>query len=463
MNRSMGKLRTKTRTFADASLEMLMRVFTAWLTFAEGFGEPARNRLFSPSRTCWLFLAQVLSADGSCREAVGKFLGWLAYTQGKTASPNSAAYCKARERLPLNALMDVHAAVVTRVQRSPLAQRLWCGRRVAVVDGTGISMPDTEQNQRLYPQSKASKPGCGFPEMRLVALFSLATGVLIHYTKASLKVDERTLFRRLWDHLEAGTVILADRGFCSFADYYLLLQRGIDSVMRLHQRRQVGLHIIKRLGPGDTLVHWHKSKVPSKAFCTQQWRALPDILPIRHISFSVSVRGFRTRSITVATTLLDHKRYPPKAFAQLYRQRWMAELYFRDIKIALGMDSLRCKTPAMVHKELAMHIIAYNLIRATMLEAAQSADKLPEQLSFKGTVQTVRQWDVLITLAPHHKRQDLYKTMLATIAADTLPYRPNRNEPRARKRRPKNYQLLNKPRHLFKECPHRNHYRKSLS
>ena len=342
-----------------------------------------------------------------------------------------------------------------------MAQRQWSGRRVTVVDGTGVSMPDTIENQQQYPQSKAAKPGCGFPEMRVVAMFSLATGALLHYAKSSRKVHERTLFRRLWDQLESGDVVLADRGFCSFGDYYFLLQRGIHSVMRLHQRRSVGLRTVKRLGPGDTLVHWDKMKPTPKGLTKKQWAAVPDVLPVRHISFTVDIPGFRTRSITVATTLLDHRRYPAHAFAELYRRRWMAELYFRDIKTSLGMDILRCKTPAMVHKELAMHVIAYNLIRATMLQAARRAHLEPEQMSFKGTVQTIRQWALVTELATPNQLDHLRAAMCRTIARDTLPSRPNRSEPRARKRRPKNYQLLNKPRRLFKEILHRNRYTKA--
>lgn len=339
-----------------------------------------------------------------------------------------------------------------------MAQRLWCGRRVNVVDGTGLSMPDTAANQQWYPQSKASKPGCGFPEMRLVALFSLATGALLHYAHSSRRVHERTLFRRLWDHLESADVVLADRGFCSFADYYFLLQRGIDSVMRLHARRSVGVRTVKRLGPGDTLVQWVKTKPTPKGLTKQQWAALPDVLDVRHITFTIEIPGFRTQSITIATTLLDHRRYPAHAFAELYRRRWMVEVYFRDIKISLGMDVLRCKTPTMIHKELAMHVIAYNLVRATMLQAAVWGGHEPEQISFKGTVQTIRQWAPLLALAAPHQLETLRNTMFTSIARDTLPSRPNRWEPRARKRRPKNYQLLNKPRRQFKEIQHRNRY-----
>jgi len=463
MSNPLGRLRQKARTLHNSALRDLMGVFSPWLDLAHAFGTPERHRLFFPERTCWIFLAQVLSADRSCREALRKFLAWLASTEHKEASPNTAAYCKARARLSMQSIKTVHRDLVTRLQRSPGAERRWCGRRVTVVDATGISMPDTLENQQLYPQSKAVKPGCGFPEMRVLAMFSLATGVLLRYATSSRKVSERTLFHRVWDHLESGDVVLADRGFCALADFYFLLERGIDSVMRLHQRRRVGLRTLKRLGPGDTLVEWIKTKPTPKWLTKQQWAAVPNAFTVRHITFTVDIPGFRSRTFTIATTLLDHRRFPAHAFAELYRRRWMAELYLRDIKISLGMDILRCKTPEMVHKELAVHIIAYNLIRATMLQAARQVRQDPERISFKGTVQTVRQWAPVIALAPPDQLDYLRAAMLRAIARDLLPSRPNRSEPRARKRRPKNYQLLNKPRHEFRGIPHRNHYSKPLS
>jgi len=462
MIKRLGHLRRKARAFENAALHELMGVFGSWLDAAKAFEKPKRNRLFPPLRTFWLFLAQALSADRSCREAVHKLLAWLACAQQNEASPNTAAYCKARKRLSIRAVKALHDDVVTRLQRSPLAQRRWCGRCVRVVDGSGISMPDTVENQQRYPQSKAVKPGCGFPDMRIVAMFSLATGALLRYANACRRVSERILFHRLWDQLEPGDVVLADKGFCGFADFYFLHQRGVDSVMALHQRRSVGLRKLKRLGPGDILVQWDKMKSPPTWLTKQQWAAVPDTLTVRHITFTVDIPGFRSRRFTIATTLLDPRQFPTRAFPELYRQRWRAELYLRDIKIAIGIDILRCKTPDMVEKELAVHVIAYNLIRATMLQAAHYAKRDPERISFKGTMQTLRQWAPIMALAPDEYSDWLRGAMLNAIARAPVPNRPNRVEPRARKRRPKNYQLLNKPRRQFSEIQHRNRYARPL-
>jgi hypothetical protein len=259
-------------------------------------------------------------------------------------------------------------------------------------------------------------------------------------------------------------VLLADRGFCGYAEFYFLLQRGVDCVMRNHQRRTVGKTIVKALGPKDHLIQWHKSKSfpawPDRA----TWTSLPHVFLLRQISFEIAIPGFRSQSFTIVTTLLDAELFPAQAFADLYRRRWLAELYLRDIKITIGMDVLRCKSPAMIDKELAMYQIAYNLTRALMLEAARDKDTPVERISFKGAIATIRQWAPLITQCPNPKqRRRLVSQLLIYLAQDQLPHRPNRLEPRARKRRPKNYQLLNKHRRLFREIPHRNKYQKVLS
>jgi len=410
-----------------------------------------------------MFLAQVLSADRACRTILRRFLAELAL-DGKTASARTAAYCKARRRLRQKDLDEVHASLARKAQAMYAPARLWRGRPVKVVDGSGLSMPDTPANQALYPQSAHAKPGCSFPVMRVVVVFSLGTGLLIDLARGTLRTSERALFRQLWERLEKGDVVLADRGFAGFAEFYYLLRQGVDCVMRNHSRRTVGVTVVRRLGKNDHLVRWHKSKPPVVWLDKAAWAALPDTLLVRQIQFAVPIPGFRTRSVTLATTLLDPVAFPTEAFIELYRQRWQAELYLRDIKITLGMDVLRCKTPEMVHKELSMFFIAYNLVRVLMLEAAASEHVPIERLSFKGTVATLRAWAPILAACPHRKeRQRLLSLLLRCLAGDLLPLRPNRLEPRAKKRRPKNYQLLNKPRHLFKEIQHRNRYTATLS
>lgn len=420
-----------------------------------------------PSRTFWLFLSQVLEQDGSCREALRKFLAWLALEKKRTASPKTTGYCKARKRLREEDIEAVHHQVVRNIEARGEANGWWCGRTVKVIDGSSVSMPDTPANQEQYPQPTNQKQGCGFPVMRIVAVFSLATGVLLDVAKGALCVHERTLFRSLWDLFEPGDVVLADRGFTGYADFHSLKERGVDPVMRNHQGRKKGVTKLKRLGKDDQLLAWHKMKAHQrpKWMSVEQWQAMPDRLTVRQISIRVDVPGFRTQAIVVVTTLLDPKAFPAATFAELYRKRWAVELYLRHIKTTMGMDVLRCKTPEMVEKELQMHLIAYNLIRALMLEAATAHAVHLERLSVKGTIATIRQWAPTLAQGQSDPTglRVLYHLMLHYIAADPVPNRPNRTEPRARKRRPKNYQLLNKPRRLFREVPHRNRYQKSKS
>ncbi len=422
---------------------------------------------FPPSRTFWLFLAQVLDEDGSCREAQRKFLAWLALENKGSASPRTAGYCKARKRLREQELIGLHHQVAQTIQARQGGQDLWCGRRVKVIDGSSVSMPDTLANQNEYPQPKSQKEGCGFPVMRIVGIFSLATGVLLQVAKGPLSLAERTLFRSLWDRFEPGDVALADRGFTGYADFFYLKERGVDPVMRNHQRRNKGLTKLKQLGKNDCLVAWHKTPVHSapKWMSKEQWEHMPDRFTVRQLTVKPNVPGFRVKSLVIVTTLLDHIAFPPSALAQLYLKRWAVEVYLRHIKTTMGMDVLRCKSPEMVNKELYMHIIAHNLVRAITLQAATAHAVNIERLSVKGTIATIRQWAPTLAQAKSNPEgyNALYQLMLHYIANDPVPCRPNRTEPRARKRRPKNYPLLTKPRAKFKEIPHRNRYKKGKS
>ena len=390
------------------------------------------------------------------------FLAWLAGEKRKTASPNTAGYCKARARLSIQDIEQTHRQVVERTEQQT-TEGLWYGRRVKVVDGSAVSMSDTPQNQESYPQPSRQKEGCGFPIMRIIALFSLATGTILALSKDRLHVSERELFRRLWEHLKPNDIALADRGFCGFAEFLFLLKRGVDSVMRNHPRRTKGITHIRRLGKGDRLIEWHKMHVVPKWLTREEWAAIPERLTVREIRIHVEIPGFRTKNIIVVTTLTDPKEFPEEAFAELYRRRWKAELFLRDIKTTMGMDILRCKTPEMIEKELWMYVIAHNLIRALMVESAHIHHISCERLSFKGTISTLHQWAPVLAspLLSALDRSEIYRLMLFYIAKDKLPHRPNRVEPRAIKRRPKNYQRLTQPRNIFKETPHRRKYKKA--
>ena len=460
-----SQLHSRVRLLAELCLCDLVHLLAPFLDLDVAYPGLYRERLFTPPRTFWLFLAQALSADGSCREAVRGALAWLCVAGQHAPSPSTPAYCQARQRIKEAWLTDISQRLINKLLSTTPAQWLWLGHPVKVVDGSSVSMPDTPENQARWPQPSRQREGCGFPVARILAVFSLAAGEMLALVHGSLHVSEREMFRKLFDQVfRPGDVVLADRGFCGFAEFYELTQRGVLPVMRRHARLKhgAGLRKIRRLGPNDLLMEWRRSNVPSAGYDRASWKALPPILPVREITVRIEEKGFRTKSFVLLTAMLDARAYPAAALAALYLRRWEVEVDLRDIKNSLGMDILRCKTPAMIEKELTIYQILYNAIRALMIEAALAHGAVPQRLSFKGTLATARQW----TAAMSHARdaneiERLHAEFLRCIARDRLPNRPGRIEPRARKRRPKGYPLLVKPRRQYKEIPHRNRYRKS--
>src|SRR6202045_2342461 len=413
--------------------------------------QSGRDRLFTPLVTFWAFLSQVLSPQSACRDAVRKAQAWWSLGRRLPVSTNTSAYCQARSRLSEQTLLAIHRQTAQRLECNVPTDSLWLGRRVKVVDGTTCSMPDTAESQKAYPQPGSQKPGCGFPMMKLVGLFCLASGGLLEVVRGTLRVHESQLFRHLWPHLNPGDVLLADRGFCSFFSLSSLQERGVDCLMRLHQRRRVDFRGGKRLGPEDIVLNWTKPAQRPETLSAQEFSALPDSLTVRQIRLHPNIKGFRVRTIVLVTTLLDPIAFPAQALGELYFQRWSVELHFREIKTLLRLDILRCLSPQIVHKELLLHMIAYNLIRCLMQQAAICHHVDLSRISFKGTLDTLHHFADVIRAAAAKPRQraQLYSEMLRLIAVDQLPIRPLRSEPCAKKRRPKNYQLLTKPRKLM--------------
>ena len=424
-------------------------------------GPNSRERIYTVRRTFFGFLFQVLKPDSSCREVVRQILALCALHTDDSSSPGTSAYCQARLRLPWDILPRLRCALAARANH---AHQLWKGFCVKVVDGTGISLPDTQKNQRAYPQSGEQKPGCGFPLLKLVGVFSLATGALLDYAKGNKHQHELGLLQRLLDTFKAGDLVLADRGFSTYALMALLWLRNVQSLFRLHHARRRDFRQGKRLGNNDRLLVWTKPCNWQKPRFIPKWlwRGLPQKLSVRMVRFTLAVPGYRTQSVILITTLLDPVRYPAAELAKLYARRWRIELWFRDIKTSMGMETLHCLSPKMVHKELEMFFIAYNAIRCLMAQAAEIHGVPIERLSFKGTVDSVRQFSAAIAQARSRKKKNrLIARLLELIAADQVPERPGRREPRAVKRRPKPFQKLNRPRHLMKEMMHRSKCRKN--
>ena len=436
--------------------------FPAALLAPNPHGHNSRQRLFSLEVTFWAFLDQVLTPQGPCRETVRKIMAWHRFENPRgplgDMSADTSAYCQARLRLPPKTIKDINAHLIARLQANTPTDGLWRGRRVKLVDGTGISMPDTAANQALYPQSNSQKPGCGFPSMNLVGIFCMSSGALLQVAHGDRLAHETKLFASLWHTVEKGDVIVEDRGFCSFGAFAGLQARGADVLARLPERkcRQAISSQLPKNGNCDLLITWKRPSQPPPSMSPQEFESLPESLTVRVVRMDISRRGFRTQSITLVTTLTD-PAITAQELAALYLRRWEIELHFREIKVLLNMDVLRCKTPAMIECELLMHLVAYNLVRTLMQTSAVSHGADLGRISFKGTLDTVRHFANAAHAAEGKPKtiQALTAELLMAIAKDPNPLRPNRSEPRAVKRRRKNYHLLTKPRHEMGHLPHR--------
>lgn len=424
-------------------------------------GALSRRRLFSKENTFWSFFSQILDADGGCKEVVRKLQAAVVEKDQPLPSSSTAAYCKARQRLELSTLESIHQHLSDQL-RDRAGDDLLSSRRIVVVDGTGLSMPDTKENQEPWPQTKRQKPGCGFPQARLCACFNLHNGALLSYELGNKKSHELMLLRKQWDTFEAGDILLGDKGFCSYYDQSKLRDRGVDSMITLARRKPVEQsEAVEVLGENDLLIHWIKPKWNKHlSYSVQEWEALPEKLLLRQVKVIVDQPGFRTQSYHIVTTLLDAKAYPAAELAEAYFRRWDVELFFRDIKTTMDMDVLRCKSPEMVRKEIMMHLIVYNCIRALISEAARGGGKL-RRISFKGALQAVRKWEPCLKQFGSTTREftRLIRMLYRAIADNIIPLRPGRSEPRTVKRRPKNYQRMTRPRHEMIVCPHRSKYR----
>lgn len=442
--------------------ELFGRFLPAGLLAQADEGPNSRERIFSVRRVFWGFLYQVLNPQCPCREVVRQIQAFFRLHNLGSVKAGTGGYCAARLRFALDTLQRLRHAVAAHAEKvlAP-AEQLWHGLRLKVIDGTTVTLPDTPKNQRAYPQSRSQKPGCGFPLMKLVGIFSLASGALLDYAKGNKHQHELNLLHTLLDHFKPRDLALADRGFSSYALMALLQWRQVQSLFRLHQARRADLRRGKRLGTNDRLVTWRKPQLKPRYLPNTLWKRVPSELTVRVLRCQLQVPGYRPGSVILVTTLLDPVAYPARELAQLYVRRWRIELWFRDIKTSMGMERLRCQTPKMVHKELEMFLIAYNLIRALVCHASADHQVPVDRISFKGTVDASRQYSLAIAQArSKKKRQELVADLLRVIAADRVPDRPGRREPRAVKRRPKPYPLLNKPRHQFKDTPHRSRYRK---
>lgn len=421
----------------------------------------SRNRCFDFATTFQAFLWQILQGQASCSEAVRQVQAARLAANQTVPDSGNGAYCHARTLLPMDRQREVGKGVEDRMQRLTREQDRWLGREVKILDGTSICMDDTLKNSEIYSYPSGQKAGCGFPILYMSVLFSLCNGAwLADETSATKKHDLALCLNEIMDQIFEGDVILADRAYCAYWFLALLKQRGSDVVMRLHQARRIDFPNTKKLGKNDWLSSWKKP--PRKKNCPlskEQYDLLPAEISVRITRRQVAARGQRTKEIFLASTLLDPREITADNLFDLYQRRWQIELNFRDIKSTLAMDHVRCKTPEMVERSILMFRCAYNTIRTLMFEAAISSNLSIWKLSFKGTANALNQWFTIIRgKMSKARKMNLWEMLLELVAEDIVPHRPNRSEPRAVKKRPKNYARLTSQRRNYKEIPHRNRH-----
>src|SRR3954451_1508948 len=363
----------------------------------QAVGHRWRDGVLNPITTVYLFLLQVLHGNTACQHVV-HFGGWTF---------SASASCQARKRLPLGVWQHLLEGTATRLRRTTEPASRWRGHRVWIVDGSSFSMPDVPALRRHFGQPPSQRPGCGFPLARLLAAFDLSTGLLLRAAAAPLWTHETSPLLAVHAAWDPGDVLLGDRGFGSYAHLALLVQRGLHGVFRLHQRQLVDFrpgrgHVppgrsanpeglprsrwLRALGGEDQVVVWFKPKRRPEWITPAQFAELPDDLAVRELRYRVETPGFRTRSIVLATTLLDVEAYPASALAELYLCRWRIEVDLKHLKITMNMDVLRCETVEGVLKELAVFALAYNLVRSVMAESAAAQGAEVGRISLVDTV-----------------------------------------------------------------------------
>jgi hypothetical protein len=419
-----------------------------------------RERPYSVRRTWWCFLWQMLQLNASCRQVVRQLQAMLVLEGRPAVDDGTGAYCQARARLPeplLASALHLSAQAADQRVTPPLALQ---GRVVKAIDLTTLALPDTPENQAQYPQSSSQKPGCGFPRLHLLVVWSGRSGAVLDHAKGDYHHGEMRLLHQLTPTLVAKDIVIYDRAAGHYVACARLQAHQADLISRV-TKRKIDWRRGQRIGPGERLVVWRKTWKMPPYLTAEEWAALPEEITVRVIRHRVKQKGYRTHELVLVTTLLDPTAYPAVEIAAAYLRRWRLEMCLDDLKTTLGLDALRCQSPAMIHRELLTLLIAHNLVRAVMAEAAREHAVPLERISFTGTLDTFRSFCAAMAQTTRPKQRRLiWAQMLRTIAADLVPLRPGRREPRVVKRRPKPYALLTRPRHEYREIRHQNHYRR---
>ena len=403
-----------------------------------------RERSFPPTETLSLFLAQVMNADRSCQNIVNETAIQRLVNGLALCSTNTSSYCRARQRLPLERVSELVRHSGQLVDQHVPEEWRWQGRPVRLVDGTTVILPDTAQNQAVYPQLSEQTPGVGFPISRLVGVICLASGSILNAAIGPYQgkgTNEQSLLRELLDTFNKGDIVLGDAYYAGYFLLAALIERGVDGVFEQlgARQRSTDFRKGKKLGQTDHLIIYDKPKKKPDWMTQAHYDNAPDTLTVRELKVGHKI---------LVTTMLSPKQAPKHALKALYKSRWQIELNLRNIKTTLGMDTFSCKTPGMVEKEMWVYFLAYNLIRLVMAESASLFDRLPRQLSFKHTLQLWRAWR---QHAVNIDDSDSLDVLLRLIAQSKIGHRPGRIEPRVVKRRPKPFPAMRQPRECLRE------------
>jgi putative transposase len=436
---------------ADLPFGDILTIADVQEIFAEeevSFGQTSRS-FWTPALTTWAFIWQILSPDKSCRQAVANVILFLsARESSRLGELDTTLYCRARAKVPTRVLQRLAVLVGQRLEAAAPPEWLWKERHVKMIDGSTSTLPDTEENQKAFPQPNTQKQGLGFPMIRWVVLIGLATATIQEFaygTYAGKETGETSLFRQILFALTTGDVVLADRFYCSYFMVALLMSNGVDVVMRLHQRRKYDFKQGEQLGKGDHIVVWERPERP-EWMDEELYALMPATIRMREIYHQVNEPGYRVDELVIATTLLDAQEYGADEIAELYSKRWQVEVDIRSLKVALGMGCLSCKSPYMVAKEIWAHMLGYNLVRKVGCQVAKLMEVTPRSISFTATKQAILAGWQQATRLEGVEYVRVQKLMLKMLRKQKVGHRPGRCEPRAVKRRPKPHKLLTEPR-----------------
>ncbi len=464
--RQLEEIQNKLLILRDDSIADLGVLFSSILPvpLLRAAEQQIRSRVFPEVMVFWAWISQLLESNASCAKALTRVQNW--YDSAGLPAPafDTSAYCRARSRLS-SGFLDVIEDQSRKYTEARIEDHhLWYGHRLKAIDGTSVKLLDTAVNQTAYPQPSTQKAGCGYPVMGVAGVLDLATGRIETHAVGDFREHDTKGLYELCNHFGQDDLLIADRAYGSYELIALLLGRGTQSVMRLHQKREgkIDWRRGKKLDEDSRLITWTKPPRPGKCGITrEEWAALPEIMRLRLVRTKGKDRAGKMRSIYIVTTLTSAEEYPTEEIALLYAERWKIEVKFRDIKTTMGLELLRVKSPEMARKSMRMACVSYNLVKALQMEALVGQPYVMDEIGFKGTLNVINEFR-----SQFHGMQSKprllvgrMRTLEERILERILLIRPGRSEPRATKLRPKPYQLLTKPRAEFREISHRNHYR----